>query len=506
LRNLEAFLHDGLQKTANFSSIKTTDITRHASSDAIIVLFELVVAAAVCCDNRAKYVAYIMNMDADRQAEMKHLIQAGMSQMKDYDAAVEEEAGDEDENEFVFGGSDEDEILNQSTDGNVETGLFATNEGNTELLDIKRERDEKVAALEAAQRELAALKNERTFRAEEVTKDSERLREIIVDLQERLEQSQNVLSSAEAETAKTKRQLEEAAASAHEEREKNVQLADELELANDKARQLHKAEATVLAYKKKIESVGGLSQQMQEMENQSEEYLRQILNLEKENKEIPKLSKKIASQEERTNALEMKLSDSSKSVDAKIIESNKLKTDLSAALNAKKMLEEELVELRAHQEGSIDLEDEALSSLSLGTTSATKLRESNVRLEHENEALKKQIKDMDKTQPNSSTALSGDVRAEIEKRDLKIKQLSRDKMKLEQYSKNTLAKFQEKYLVALQECKKQLKEKHEEREQLEMKASVEKTAHKREEQLLSSTIYELGVSILQSKLSSTAQR
>ncbi len=75
-----------------------------------------------------------------------------------------------------------------------------------------------------------------------------------------------------------------------------------------------------------------------------------------------------------------------------------------------------------------------------------------------------------------------------------------DKAKLEAYSKMTLAKFQEKYTVALQECKKQLKEKAEKIEQLEMRAAVEKAGHKREEQLLSSFIYELGLSIMQGNL------
>ena len=78
--------------------------------------------------------------------------------------------------------------------------------------------------------------------------------------------------------------------------------------------------------------------------------------------------------------------------------------------------------------------------------------------------------------------------------------VSGDKDKLEAYTKRTLAKFQEKYLVALQECKAKLKEKQDKIEALENRSSAEKTAQKREERLLSSTVYELGLAIMQNRL------
>ena len=99
--------------------------------------------------------------------------------------------------------------------------------------------------------------------------------------------------------------------------------------------------------------------------------------------------------------------------------------------------------------------------------------------------------------------LQGQI-AQLEK-DLKQKEaekakLGSDKEKLEAYTKKTLSKFQEKYLVALQECKAKLKEKHDKIEALEMRSASEKTAQKREERLLSSTIYELGLAIMQQRL------
>jgi protein HOOK3 len=84
-----------------------------------------------------------------------------------------------------------------------------------------------------------------------------------------------------------------------------------------------------------------------------------------------------------------------------------------------------------------------------------------------------------------------------EKENAKI---SGDKDKLEAYTKRTLAKFQDKYLVALQECKAKLKEKQDKIEILETRSASERTAQKREERLLSSTIYELGLAIMQNRL------
>ena len=78
--------------------------------------------------------------------------------------------------------------------------------------------------------------------------------------------------------------------------------------------------------------------------------------------------------------------------------------------------------------------------------------------------------------------------------------LNTDKEKLEAYTKKTLQKFQEKYLVALQDCKAKLKEKHDKIEALEMRNANEKVAQKREEKLISSAMFELGVGIMQTQM------
>ncbi|GMI58304.1 hypothetical protein ScalyP_jg8242 [Parmales sp. scaly parma] len=85
------------------------------------------------------------------------------------------------------------------------------------------------------------------------------------------------------------------------------------------------------------------------------------------------------------------------------------------------------------------------------------------------------------------TSICGNQKGTIEK-------LSADKTKLELYAKQSLHKFQNKFLVALQGLKQKLKEKSERIELLES----EKIVQKREEKLLSSSIFELGLQIIQS--------
>ena len=112
--------------------------------------------------------------------------------------------------------------------------------------------------------------------------------------------------------------------------------------------------------------------------------------------------------------------------------------------------------------------------------------------------------------PAAATAPAGDgaassaevakLKEELAQKVAENKKIASDKDKLEAYTKRTLAKFQDKYLVALQECKAKLKEKQDKIEILESRSATEKTAQKREERLLSSTIYELGLAIMQNRL------
>jgi protein HOOK3 len=529
VRNLETYFHEDLNKTANFEdmSASISSIARTADKDAIANIVELIAAAAVTCDNRADYVGWIMNMSEESQAQMKGVIESSMAKLSDYD--LDDGSNEEVDSELVFDSEDEDDFsAHESSPVSNMNGLF---KGSTDDLsrdmdgtiaseytsgsraggsDILRERNELRSALQDARRELASHKSQTALLAEEHDSAQRKLRALAEDLQERLQLRQDELTDVESELSQLKRLQEDSTVVSTELREKNAMLSDELDVANAKAEQLRKAEATVIAYRKKLEGVGVMNQQMTDLEDQSAAYLRQIMDLESETKKVPELQKNVEELRRQLAKVQKETSESADSLSVKNAEIAKLKDDFKAAERSKKLYEDELNELKSQT----DLVDNSLDGMGSYLTSAHSLssaksvsenKEKMLRLEIENKKLKEQLENSH----NMANAVSGEASlkdeiakliAELKKKEAEKEKLGRDKEKLEAYTKKTLSKFQEKYLVALQECKSKLKEKHDKIEALEMRSAAEKTAQKREERLLSSSVYELGLAIMQQRL------
>merc|ERR1712238_581110 len=321
--------------------------------------------------------------------------------------------------------------------------------------DVNKERDELRTALQDTRRELATLKSHSSISSEEQENAQNKLRDLAEDLQERLGARQEELGTLEIQLATKTRELEDIESKMLDLKEKNTSLADELDVANAKALQLRKTEATLTLYRKKLEDVGAMNQQMTDLEDQSANYLKQ------------------------------------------------------------KMYEDELEALRSSQnDGGVELES-PMNGLSLTSAkSASAMKEKVMRLEFENDALKRKIENQSSTtlaiEPGLTTQTTGgdvamikeiaQLKVSLKRKEAEKKKIGSDKEKLEAYTKKTLSKFQEKYLVALQDCKTKLREKHVKIETLEKRSLAEKAAQKREERLLSSTIYELGLTIMQQRL------
>merc|ERR1712157_115521 len=150
--------------------------------------------------------------------------------------------------------------------------------------------------------------------------------------------------------------------------------------------------------------------------------------------------------------------------------------------------------------GRAQHEHAADAALTINSAEST---DNAVRLNVENSKLRAQLAQM---QLGDAAAVSGDdrdmvatLKHKLAEKDAEVSKLVTDKEKLEAYTKKTLQKFQEKYLVALQDCKAKLKEKHDKIEALESRSANEKVAQKREEKLLSSAIFELGIGIMSNR-------
>jgi len=509
VRNLEYYCHEDLLKDApeSFREISSNvgKISRTGDANAIEPLVELVAAVAVTCPQKGEFVGRIMSMSGESQIQMKGIIESSLQRLDDYN--------DNDQEDFDFNEEDPEMVFAEEK---VEPGVGATGDDNEEsLFDAnhhKRSGDADAEALEQelldTKRELSIQKSQMNEVREDAAKSQSKLRALVEDLQDRLAKRQDELITSEEELRDATNDLDNFKSRAGELEEEKAQLADELDLASAKATQLHKAEATVMAYKRKLEGVGVMNQQMTDLEDQAAGYLRQIMDLEAEVKKTTILQRQVDSLQKKLNISEKEKIESTDSLKNTTSEISKLKDTLASAEKAKKLYMDELKELR-EQQAVVD-EDVAVEGFD-GQAQSTDQREKTMRLEIENTRLRTELEKLKKGAPAKGGAVSQEIveasqaksdalQQQLDKKIAENRKIVSDKDKLEAYTKRTLAKFQDKYLVALQECKAKLKEKQDKIELLESRSATEKTSQKREERLLSSTIFELGLSIMQNRL------
>lgn len=486
LRNLEEFYHEELQKDSDFESISAhiNPIARGEDLDNIVAFVELIAVAVTSCEDKDVFVSRMMEMDREMMGELQEIIQDAYKVVTDFDTDNAGEEGDADS--LVFEGGGNAEGIPASP-----TVLFPSH-GDTEL---SKERDQLRQALQDSQRELGQAKSQAAIDEEDNQKEKAKLRALNEDLQDRLVKRERDLAIAEHSISKYKRTLDETQTEVIDLREKSASLADELDIEKSKVLGLRKSEAMVEVYRKKLDSLHSTNQQMGGMEDQTAKYVEEIMHLENENKKIPSLRKQIEDSHIQVKKLESRISEAEEALNSKDVEVNKLKNDASSAEKAKKMYHDELKELRAQHE---DVADAALE------VNGSQTNYKAARLELENSKLKGQIEQMQSGVATAVPVVDQDRVAALEKKltekDVEVSKLVTDKEKLEAYTKKTLQKFQEKYLVALQDCKAKLKEKHDKIESLEMRGASEKSAQKREEKLMSSAIFELGMGIMSNRL------
>ncbi len=416
----------------------------------------------------------------------------------------------------------------------------------------------------------------------QVQEEADRLRSTIEEKDLELSESYSALEAAEMKL--------EAEISLHSKLECDLRrVADELDLAQDRSNRLEKAEAVVDKYKKRIEALSGLKDRLAESEKQTAAYLEQALTLERENKIIPTLKKKIDQYKDEKIELERVAFQSQSSLSLKSDELVRLRKELEEAIEAKMFFEEQVISSKEQQnkqhssggdydepgdDGSLNsrevidvLVEEECGGLFENTTN---LKEQLVRLQKENEMLrssttvseseqleilKSRLEDAERIlKERSCDALTAKREsAELEQRchtlghklsklhekradsiaryeerivqltseveaaeglELTVSQLANQLKekdgiiidqqsnleKLEAYAKTTLTKFAKQYVDKLQSTSVMLKERQEYVNFLEAKLKLDRDESKREEQLLMSAVYELGMEIIERNL------
>jgi protein HOOK3 len=473
------------------------------NADGLLNLVELVAAAAVTCPKKSEYVGRIMVMSPESQSVMKVVLQRSLARLVDAESYDDDGINDnsnadddeeEDENELVFGG----------TSSSLGAGASKGGDGRDSSLFP----EEQVSIL---RQEIALLKSQHAMEKEDMARASEKLQGVVEDLQDRLLKRQEELIAVEEELSAAQSSLEGVKSQLSQALQDKSQLADDLEIAQAKAVQLVKTEATLNAYKKKLESQGMMNQATRDLEDQAAQYIKQIVELEAQVKKASSLSKTVSELQDATTKLEREKADLQAASGALAGQVEDLQAKVKEAEKAKKAYADEVAELRAQVEVEASFAPKVAAGAeppgqqSLDPELARRLQQ----LEAEN----KQLREMSvqaavaRDDSDAGKAANAALQAEITRLQEELAQKSRecakisdDKNKLENYTKRTLAKFQDKYLVALQECKTKLKEKQDKIEALESRSASERTAQKREERLLSSTIYELGLAIMQNRL------
>eukprot|EP00752_Nemacystus_decipiens_P004800 g4368.t1 len=181
-----------------------------------------------------------------------------------------------------------------------------------------------------------------------------------------------------------------------------------------------------------------------------------------------------------------------------------LESQLEHALRVK---DERSAEALAAKRNAADLEqknhklEQLVSEMKGAPQSAAQAEKTSAKMASMKEEMERLRALADDRERLSMTAQSLEDR--LKQRETEVNNLQTDKEKLESYTKKTLHKFQDKYMVAISHCKTQIAEKNEKIDYLESKISQDKAASKREERLLMSSVYELGMDIIERQLKSS---
>ena len=135
------------------------------------------------------------------------------------------------------------------------------------------------------------------------------------------------------------------------------QMADELDVARDRASKLIKAEAAIDKYQKRLEDLAAVKKENKELLDKLDEYLDKIHELESSNKGMATLTKMVEQYKDKAVEMEREKFEAVSAMQMQQHEVQRQATELEQALDARRFLEEELFGVRSELERRI-LQDE----------------------------------------------------------------------------------------------------------------------------------------------------
>lgn len=356
----------------DISGLDIKEITREYNPDQMMYLLELVLGIAVQCSTKSVFIRAIISLDLVTETVLKSMIEnvlnnshpclhGGATRTLRY-------GGTEENSEALLRAQEMVKHLQGERQRFVDaiTTLSAT---NTTLTETNAEVNKRLAVYEsdmendggrnakgistAAQYEIDNLKQDMDLKNIEV----EELKDELYNLNMRLTTTKEALTKAEA-TANM--------------------MVDEVDVARDKAARLIKAENTIEKYQKRLEEFSSLKKINKELEEKLDEYLDKINQLEDSSKNLNAVNRVGEQYKDKALEEERLRLEALSHLQMKEAEIEQLKADLKRAIESRRLMEVELNNARMQLEQMSDDEEE-----NEGVLSITSLKEKIKRLEFE---------------------------------------------------------------------------------------------------------------------------
>eukprot|EP00939_MAST-03C_sp_MAST-3C-sp1_P004225 g4225.t1 len=512
----------------------------------LVGLVKKILGCAVQCPKKSVFVDRIMKMSQASQAQLMVMIDKAM---KAQQAATNDETEEDEEEEDAFGEEDEDDFMVDDYDNDAAAFDSVTKERDrlrgrvAELEDIVESNRMRA---DGNEEESAKAMQERVDRLK--AKEKERLRQAKNAFSRRELELQDVIRDLQLQLSETKGKLEihtkHSEATIQRMNVERQSRGDELDVLRTKVAHLPKIEAQLVQAEKRLEKSSNLREQIADMEKQSREYLEKMLDMEAEIETISLLKKQIDDKQSQivtltTTATKHEMELLSKDERLKEIESQleaeKTKTGkMGESLKVARGRGDNNNKSNSSSRGGSNVAVEtpaAGDSLAVVGFDAAKAREKIARLERENDRLRKrppqvvaaapppvdkekeskQRRDSDLLEKKLVAATSalekkGTEQAELERKlastTRALEKKNVEQAKLENYVKQALAhanktvkQSQQKYKNSLRMLKSQIEQKQKEITYFSDMLEKSKSAHRREERLLMSTIYKIGLDL-----------
>lgn len=249
LRKLAGYYKDLLQKGIDTSSIDVDSIARVHDSSAIIDFLELVIGVAVLCENKASFIQRIFALDQSSQEFLKGMVERAMHRTWDLGEEdgnpVDHEEGEDPSYLSAQLRQAHDLIASQSAELDELRGTFA--EVVTNNSSLKAE----IETLKEAEFRRDVNKDSDRSRAEAAANVQSHMKIQIDELRAQVSRLNLDLENYKYENQSFTKRLEDNEEIRTRLEVEALQMADELDVARDKAQKLAKAEAAIEKYQKK---------------------------------------------------------------------------------------------------------------------------------------------------------------------------------------------------------------------------------------------------------------